>query len=350
MQIGMPISYAGGFAETVEELRDFEAAGLDLVSMPEAYTYDAVSQLGYIAAKTSTLKIASGILNIYSRTPTLLGMTAAGLDYISGGRFILGIGASGPQVVEGFHGVAYDAPIGRMREVVQVCRKVWRRELVDFDGRYYHLPLTPEHGGSGAGKALRLINHPVRDDIPVVLAALGPKSVELAAELFDGWQPIFYFPEKAQAAFGDSLAAGRAKRDPAMAPLDVIADTTVAITEDPAQQEAARQLVRGHLALYIGGMGSRKKNFYNELAVRYGYPEAAATIQDLYLSGQKEQAAAAVPAELVDGISLIGPIGHIKDRIAAYAEHGVSTLSAVPLAPTHEGRVATIAALKAAAS
>ncbi|HYO86919.1 MAG TPA: LLM class F420-dependent oxidoreductase [Dermatophilaceae bacterium] len=350
MQIGMPINYAGGFAETVEELRDFEAAGLDLVSMPEVYTYDAVSQLGYIAAKTSTVKIASGILNIYTRTPTLLGMTAAGLDYVSGGRFMLGIGASGPQVIEGFHGVAYDAPVGRMREVVQVCRKVWRREMVEFDGRHYHLPLTPEHGGSGAGKALRLINHPVRGDIPVVLAALGPKSVELAAELFDGWQPIFYFPERAEAVYGESLAAGRAKRDPAMGPLDIIADTTVAITDDPAQQEAARAVVRGHLALYIGGMGSRKKNFYNDLAVRYGYDEAAATIQDLYLSGRKEEAAAAVPTELVDGICLIGPLGHVQQRLDAYREHGVSTLSAVPIAPTHEGRVKTIAALKDAAS
>lgn len=346
MQIGMPINYSGGFAETVEELRDFESAGLDLVSMPEAYTFDAVSQLGYIAAKTSTVKIASGILNIYSRTPTLLGMTAAGLDYISGGRFVLGIGASGPQVVEGFHGVAYDRPVGRLRETVQIARKVWRRELVDFDGRYYHLPLTAERGGTGAGKALRLINHPVRPDIPVVLAALGPKSVQLAAELFDGWQPIFYLPERADEVFGPALRAGAAKRPDTMPALDVIADTTAAITDDPDQQEAARQIVRSHLALYVGGMGSRDKNFYNELAVRYGFAEAASKVQELYLSGRKEEAAAALPAELVDGISLIGSPGHVAERIAAYRQAGVTTLSAIPLAPTHEGRVRTVGLLK----
>lgn len=350
MQIGMPISYAGGFAETVEELRDFEAVGLDMVTMPEAYTYDGVSQLGYIAAKTSRVRIASGILNVFSRTPTLLGMTAAGLDYVSGGRFVLGIGASGPQVVEGFHGVPYDRPVGKLREAVQIARKVWRRELVEFSGPNYHVPLTSEHGGSGAGKALRLINHPVRADIPVVLAALGPKSVELAAELFDGWQPIFYLPERAGAAFGKSLDAGRAKRDPSLAPLEIIADTMAAITDDPQQQEAARRIVRAHMALYIGGMGSRAKNFYNELAVRYGYEDAAKEVQDLYLTGRKDEAAAAVPAEFVDAISLIGSQGHVAERISAFQESGVSTLLAAPLAPDHDARVRTIAALKTLAS
>lgn len=350
MKIGMPMSYAGGFAETVEELVEFEAVGLDTVLVPEAYSFDSVSQLGYLAAKTTKLEIASGILNIYSRTPALLAMTAAGLDYVSGGRFTLGIGASGPQVVEGFHGVKYDAPLGRSREVVEICRKVWRRESGAYDGLYYHLPLTPEHGGTGLGKPLRLINHPVRDRIPVVLAALGPKNVELAAELFDGWEPLFYVPERARDAFGEAMDAGKAKRDPDLGDLRIVVDTKVAVTEDQAQIDAAIQHVREHLALYLGGMGARGRNFYNDLAVRYGYADAAATIQDLYLSGKKAEAAAAVPLELVHGVALIGPPGHVAERVRAFADSGVTTLNAAPLAPTKEGRVKAIAALKEFAS
>ena len=350
MKIGMPISYSGGFNETVEELREFEAVGLDIVLLPEAYTFDAVSQLGFIAAKTSTVQIASSILNIYSRTPTLLAMTAAGLDYVSGGRFVLGIGASGPQVVEGFHGLKYDAPLGRTREVVDICRQVWRREPVVHDGTYYHLPLTPEHGGGGLGKPLKLINHPVRADIPIVLAALGPKNVELAAEVCDGWEPIFYLPEAAEAAFGDSLAAGAAKRSSELAPLQIVADTKVLISEDVEEIARGVQEVRNHLALYIGGMGAKGKNFYNDLAARYGFIEAAAEIQDLFLSGKKAEAAAAVPEELVHGVALIGAPGHVADRVAAFAEVGVTTLNATPIAATHEDRVKDVARLKEYAS
>src|SRR5579864_4406316 len=219
MRIGMSLSYAGGFAETVAELADYEKAGLDIIFVPEAYSFDAVSQLGYVAAKTERLQLASGIMQLYSRTPTLTAMTAAGIDYVSGGRFVLGIGASGPQVIEGWHGVPYDAPIGRTREVIEICRAVWRRERVEYQGRHYTLPYP---GGTGLGKPLKLINHPVRDSIPVVIAALGPKNVALAAEIADGWQPIFYFPEKAPAVWGEDLAAGAAKRSPDLGPLDVI--------------------------------------------------------------------------------------------------------------------------------
>jgi F420-dependent oxidoreductase-like protein len=346
MKIGMPLGYAGGFTETVERLREFEDAGLDLVLLPEAYTFDAVSQLGYISAKTSRVQISSGILNIYSRTPTLLAMTAAGLDYVSGGRFVLGVGASGPQVVEGFHGLKYDAPLARTREVVEICRQVWRREPVQYDGRYYHVPLTPEHGGSGLGKPLKLINKPVRPRIPMVLAALGPKNVELAAELFEGWEPIFYLPERAGEAFGEALAAGAARRSPDLPPLEVTADTEVLITEDADELAAGELRVRNHLALYIGGMGARGKNFYNELAVRYGFPEAAATIQDLFLSGRRAEAAAAVPHEMVHGVALLGAPGHVAERVAAFAAAGVTTLNATPIAPIHEHQVKDIARLK----
>ncbi len=216
MRVGMMLNYAGGFSETVTELADFEQAGLQIVFVPEAYSFDAVSQLGFIAARTTTLEIASGILPIYSRTPALTAMTAAGLDYVSGGRFTLGLGTSGPQVIEGWHGVPYDAPIGRTRELIEICRTVWRRDRLDYQGKHYTLPL-PAGQGTGLGKPLKLINHPVRDRIPIVIAALGPKNVELAAELAEGWQPIFYLPEKAAIAWAEPLKAGpgQAGRRPA---------------------------------------------------------------------------------------------------------------------------------------
>src|SRR5690348_2835823 len=200
MRIGMPINYSGGFAETVEELADFEAVGLDIVSVAEAYSFDAVSQLGFIAARTSRLTIASGIFQLYTRTPTLTAMTAAGLDFVSGGRFSLGLGASGPQVIEGFHGVPYDAPLARTREIVEICRMVWRREPVHHQGEYYQIPLPPGRG-TGLGKPLKIINQPVRPRIPVVLGAVGPRNVALAAEIAEGWQPLFFHPERAHAVW-----------------------------------------------------------------------------------------------------------------------------------------------------
>jgi len=346
MRIGMPIPYSSGFRETVEELVEFEKAGLDVAFIAEAYSFDSVSQMGYIAAKTSTLNIASGILNIYSRTPSLLGMTAAGLDYVSDGRFILGLGASGPQVVEGFHGQRYTAPLARTREVVDIINQVLARQPVVHDGPQFHVPLTSEHGGSGLGKPLKLINHPVRPRIPLVLAALGPKNVALAAELFDGWEPLFYLPEGAGRAFGTALAEGNALRDPARAPLEIYADTTVEITGDPDRETAALQKVRAHLALYIGGMGAKGKNFYNDVAVRYGFEAAATEVQDLFLSGKKAEAAAALPEELVRGVSLIGDESRIKDRLQAMAETGVTTINATPLSPAYDDRLATIRKLR----
>ena len=341
MRIGMSLNYAGGFAETVQELADYEKAGLDIVFVPEAYSFDAVSQLGFIAARTERLQIASGIFQLYSRTPTLTAMTAAGLDYVSDGRFVLGIGASGPQVIEGWHGVPYDSPVGRTREIIEICRMVWRRERLEYAGRYYTVPLPPDQG-TGLGKALKLINHPVRERIPIVVAALGPKNVELAAELAEGWEPIFYYPEKAAEAWGGALAAGRAKRDPSLPPLDVVAQAALAIGEDVG---GYLDLGRPMLALYIGGMGphrDRGRNFYYELAVRFGFEEVAGRIQDAYLDGRKDEAAALVPAELLAGTSLIGPEALVAERVAALRESGVSTLNVVPLAATHEERVRLI--------
>jgi F420-dependent oxidoreductase-like protein len=338
MRIGMSLNYAGGFAETVTELSDYEKAGLDIVFVPEAYSYDAVSQLGYIAAKTERLQIASGILQLYSRTPALTAMTAAGLDYVSGGRFSLGIGASGPQVIEGWHGVPYDAPLGRTRELIDICRMVWRRERVQYDGKYYKLPL-PADQGTGLGKPLKLINHPVREQIPILLAAIGPKNVALAAELAQGWEPVFYLPEKAASVWGGPLADGAAKRDPALGPLDVIAQAPLAIGDDVTDQ---RDFARPFFALYIGGMGAKGRNFYNDLARRFGYETAAEQIQEAYLSGRKDEAAALVPAELLERTSLIGDEGYVRDRVAAYREAGVTTLNVLPYGATHEDRVRQI--------
>ena len=349
MRIGMALNYAGGFAETVAELGDYEKAGLDIVFVPEAYSFDAVSQLGYIAARTQRLEIASGILQLYTRTPTLTAMTAAGLDYVSGGRFTLGLGASGPQVIEGWHGVPYDAPVGRTREIIEICRKVWRRERLEHAGRYYTIPL-PSDRGTGLGKPLKLINRPVRERIPIVVAALGPKNVELAAELAEGWEPIFYFPERAAQVWGAPLTAGQAKRDPSLPPLDVVAQAPLAIGDDVA---GYLELGRPIAALYIGGMGPHRdkgRNFYYELAVRYGFEEAASRCQDAYLDGRKEEAAALVPAELLAGMSLIGPEGHVAERLAAMKESGVTTLNVTPLAQTHTDRVRLIERIRGLAA
>ncbi|GHF75855.1 F420-dependent oxidoreductase-like protein [Amycolatopsis bartoniae] len=342
MRIGTQISYAGGFAESVADVVELEKAGLDIVSVPEAYSFDAVSQLGYLAARTERVELASGILQIYTRTPTLTAMTAAGLDFVSGGRFSLGIGASGPQVIEGFHGVKYDAPLGRTREIVEICRQVWRRERVQHAGKHYQIPL-PADQGTGLGKPLKLINHPVRERIPIILASIGPKNVAMTAEIAEGWEPIFFHPEKAADVWGDSLAEGRAKRDPSLGELDVVVGVPVAIGDDVKHMI---DWVRPMVALYVGGMGARGKNFYNELACRYGYEAEAKKIQDLYLDGKKEEAAAAVPAELLEAISLIGPAGYVKERLAAYAAAGVTTLQVTLLEPGLERRVQVVSRLK----
>jgi F420-dependent oxidoreductase-like protein len=337
MRVGMMLNYSGGFTETVSELGDFERAGLQIVFVPEAYSFDAVSQLGFIAARTKTVEIASGILPIYSRTPALTAIKAAGLDFLSGGRFTLGLGTSGPQVIEGWHGVPYDAPVGRTRELIEICRMVWRRERLEYHGKHYELPLS---GGTGLGKPLKLINHPVRERVPIVIAALGPKNVALAAELAEGWQPIFYFPEKAALTWDKPLAEGLEKRDTVtLGELDVIAAAPLAIGDDV---EHLRDLTRPVFALYIGGMGARGKNFYYDLACRFGYEDAAKEIQDAYLSGRKDEAAALVPAELTEKTSLIGPRGYVEERLAAYREAGVTTLNVTSLAPTHERRVSDI--------
>jgi F420-dependent oxidoreductase-like protein len=329
MKISMQMPYAGGFEESVRQTVALEQAGLDIVYVAEAYSFDAVSAMGYLAARTSTVQIASGILPIYTRTPTLLAMTAAGVDAISDGRCILGLGASGPQVIEGFHGVPYQAPLGRTREIIDICRKVWaREEKLTHDGRYYTLPLPPEQG-TGLGKPLKIINHPVRSRIPIHIASLGPKNIELTAELAEGWLPLFYMPGKAKEVFGEALDAGYAKRDPELGPMDIVAGGLVAIGDDV---KAVLDMSRPLVALYVGGMGAKGQNFYNALVRRYGFEAEAEQIQELYLAGNKREAEALVPLELLEAINLVGPEGYVKERIAEFRESGVTVLNVAPIA------------------
>lgn len=342
LRTGIFLNYAGGFLEAVDEVVELEKLGVDIALVAEAYSYDAISQLGFLAARTSRIELGSGVVPIFIRTPSLLAMTAAGLDYVSDGRFRLGIGTSGPQVMEGFHGVPFDAPLGRTREVVEICRQVWRRERVTYDGKYYQIPL-PADQGTGLGKPLQLINHPVRERIPITIAALGPKNVELTAEIAEGWQPVFFYPEKADDVWGESLRAGFARRDPALGPLDIMVSASLAIGDGLDDRLA---WAKPQLALYIGGMGARGRNFYHNLATRYGFGDVANQIQDLYLAGKKAEAIEAVPDELVRHTSLVGPRGFVKERLAAYAEAGVTTLLVHPLSSDRRESVGFVEELR----
>lgn len=342
MKISMLLSYAGGFKETVAEVQLLEKAGLDQVWVPEAYSFDAPSAMGYLAAATERVTIASGILPIYTRTPTLLAMTAAGIDYLSDGRCMLGLGASGPQVIEGFHGIPYTTPVARMREIIGICRQVWRRERVQHDGAHYQIPL-PQNRGTGLGKPLKLINHPLREDIPIAIASLGAKSVAMTAELADAWLPAFYTARAAGDVWGEALDAGFAKRDPARPPLEIYAGGAVAIGSG---LDALRDLGRPQIALYVGGMGARQKNFYNQIFSRSGYAAEARLIQDLYLSGDRKGAEAAIPDEYLAENSLVGEEGFVRDRLAELRESGVNALNVGFMGQTTAERVKTCERLR----
>ena len=323
MRVGMPLQYAGDVVSAANQVAAFEQAGLDVVWVAEAYGFDGVSLMGYLAAVTDNVHIGSGILNVYSRTPALMAQVTAGLDAVSSGRFELGLGASGPQVIEGWHGLAYDRPLARTRELVELVRRMLRREVIEHHGDVFTLPL-PGDEGTGLGKPLKMLTHPVRDAVPIHVAALGSKNVEMTAELADGWLPLFYLPEKAKAVWGDDLAAGAAKRSADLAPLEVVAGGLLSVGEGA---DAVRELARPMAALYIGGMGAKGKNFYNTLVTNMGWGEQAERIQDLYLDGKKDEAAALVPYELLDQTNIVGDEGFVKERIAAFADSGVTTLN-----------------------
>jgi len=337
-RLGITVDYADDFAASASEAAEFERAGIDVIAVAEAYSFDAVSRLGYLAAITDRVALMSAILPVFSRSPALIAMTAAGLDSVSGGRFELGLGSSGAQVIEGFHGVPFTAPLGRQREIVEICRSVWRRERLQHAGTQYTIPLP-----GGPGKPLKLINAPVRERIPIHLASLTAKAVEQTAEIADGWLPLFFHPTKSAAAWGDALAAGTARRDPALGPLDVIVTAPFHLG---AGSDRALDAHRQHLALYVGGMGAVGANFYNDLAARYGYADEAARVQELYLAGEKAAAAAALPEDLVRDTALIGTESEVRERIAALVGAGMTTLMIAPLAPTREGRVEAVEAAR----
>jgi F420-dependent oxidoreductase-like protein len=345
MKISTFLSYAGGFRQAAAQVAEFEKAGLDLVWVAEAYGLDGPSLMGYIAALTEQVEIGSAILPIYSRTPTLIAMTAAGVDTLSDGRFHLGLGSSGPQVIEGWHGVPFNAPIARTREIIDVCRKVWAREApLVHEGTYYTMPLPPGEG-TGLGKALKIIAHPVRPSIPIWVAALGEKNVAMTAEVAQGWIPMMFIPEKARQVWGPSLDAGLAKRDPALGPLQITTGGVLAIGEGE-EVTALRDLARPMVALYVGGMGAKGKNFYNDVVRRYGFEQEAENIQDLYLSGKKKEAEALVPAELLEATSICGPESYVAERLAAFKEAGVTHLQVTPVAIGDQRPVDLIAAVK----
>jgi F420-dependent oxidoreductase-like protein len=343
MRIAVQMGYADGVDAAVDRLAAMEAVGLDMVWVAEAYGFDAVSLMGYIAARTRTVEIAAGILPLFTRTPTLLAMTAAGVDAVSGGRCALGLGASGPQVIEGFHGVAYDRPLARTREIVEICRAIWRREepLV-ADGPIYPIPL-PAGEGTGLGKPLKIIAHPVRPSIPIWVASLGDRNVALTAEVADGWLPLFFLPERADEVFGPSLRAGREARSAGLGRLEIAAGGLVFIGSAHEAKDVLDRFARPVAALYLGGMGARGRNFYNALARRYGYEQAAEEVQELYLAGRKEEAAARIPDEFLELTNLCGTEGFVKERVEAYRAAGVTTLN---VSPTRGDPVAVVEQLK----
>jgi F420-dependent oxidoreductase-like protein len=322
---------------------ELEQAGVDVILAAEAYSFDAISRVGYLAAVTSSATIGTAIINVFSRTATAIGQTAAGCDYVTGGRFLLGLGTSGPQVIEGFHGVPYEKPRSRTLDVIEVVRKVVAREVVTHDGPTVSIPLPPgAAGGTGLGKPLKLIDHPVRPSVPIWWAAMLDRAVESAAEVADGWAPLMFVPEAAGQVWGSPLAAGRASRSSSLPPLDVVAGGKVAIGDD-VDVEAVLDGARPALALYVGGMGARGKNFYNDIVSRAGYADAAKRVQDLYLDGHRDEAAAALPRELLERMHLVGPRSHVADRVAAFREAGVTTLLVDPAGPDP---VATISELR----
>ncbi len=337
MRIATTVTYASNDRTGLDQVVALEKAGLDITWVPEAYGFDAPTTLGYLAAKTERVALGSAILNVYSRTASCIAQTAAGLDFVTGGRAILGLGASGPQVIEGFHGMKYEKPIARTKEVIDIVRRALRREVLTNDG-LIKLPL-PKGEGTGLGKPLKMLTHPVRPSVPIFVAALADKSVESTAEVADGWIPIFYSPEKAKKVWGASLAAGAAKRSPELAPLEIVAGGMVAIGDDvkPLLERA-----RPQLALYIGGMGARGKNFYYDVACEYGYEAEAKQIQDLYLSGKKAEAEALVPLEMLEQTNLVGPESYVKERIAAYRESGVTILNVGFATPDVVGTLAKL--------
>src|SRR5438445_2579500 len=325
MRLGLNVGYSGSqISLPIDLVQEADRLGFHSAWTAEAYGSDAVTPATWIAAVTKQLKVGTGIMQMPARTPAMTAMTATTLDQLSGGRFLLGLGVSGPQVVEGWHGVAFGKPLVRTREYVEIVRAVWRREKpLEFTGAYYQIPYAGPDA-TGLGKPLKSILHAARE-IPIYLAAIGPRNVALAAEIADGWLPVFFSPDR-MSLFAASLDAGfrAAGGGKSLARFDIAPTVPVVLGPDADRCRAA---VKPRLALYVGGMGARGKNFYNELVRRYGYEDAAERIQNLYLSGKKEEAAAAVPDALVDEVAVCGPRERIKEPLSRGPASGVTTMT-----------------------
>ncbi|WP_413810486.1 LLM class F420-dependent oxidoreductase [Streptomyces sp. OE57] len=338
MRLGINLGYwgAGMDADNLAVAREADKLGYSVCWAAEAYGSDAATVLAWVAAQTERIDVGSAIFQIPARTPAMTAMTAATLDTLSGGRFRLGLGVSGPQVSEGWYGVRFDKPLARTREYVEIIRKAMSRERLTHEGQNWTLPLP-----DGPGKPLKLTVHPVREYIPLYIAAIGPKNLEQTGEIADGALVLFYDPEHAEETTLSSLRAGREKAGKDLEGFDVVPTVPMALGDDV---RGLADQFRPYTALYVGGMGSAKQNFYNKLAQRMGYEKEAAEIQEKYLSGDKEGAAAAVPHELIDSTALLGPVERIADRMQAYAGAGVTTLSLTPAGFTLEERLAGLRA------
>lgn len=323
MRLGLNVGYWGSTpVDNVALAQEADRLGFHSLWTAEAYGSDAVSPLVWLAAKTEKIKVGTAIMQMTARVPAMTAMTAATIDLLTGGRMLLGIGASGPQVVEGWHGLPYGKPVTRAREYVDILRKVWKREEpLEHHGEHYDIPTS---GGSGLGKPLKLIIHPMRSSIPIYLAAVGPKNVALAAEIADGWLPVFFSPDRMD-IYNEWLHEGFTKAGGGknISNFDIAPTVSIALGDDI---DSCRNNVKPFLALYIGGMGAREKNFYFNIACRYGYEDAANRIQDFYLAGKKMEAVMAVPDALVDEVALCGPKERIKERLEAWKASGITTM------------------------
>jgi F420-dependent oxidoreductase-like protein len=339
MKLGVHVGYWGlgmGPDEQLQVVQEAERLGYDSVWAAEAYGSDAATVLAWLAAGTSKIKLGSAIFQMPGRSPAMTAMTAATIDELSGGRMVLGIGSSGPQVAEGWHGQRFARQLRRTREYVEVVRMALARERVDYHGETIELPLP-----DGPGKALKLMIAPKQERIPIYLAAIGPKNTALAGEIADGWIPTFFSPEYV-AEFRELLEEGAARSERSLEQFDIAPTVNAYISDD---RDMARNLMRPVLALYIGGMGSRQQNFYNNLVQRYGFEEAAKEVQDLYLEGKKAEAGDAIPPELIDMVSLCGPRDVVRDRLAAFRDAGVGTLMVTPMAFSTDDRIAQLRAV-----
>ena len=343
LELGLNLGYWGIGPQGEEAIEIVEAAerlGFDSVWAAESYGSDAVSVLAYLAAKTETIGLGAAILQVPARQPAAAAMAGVTIDALSNGRFIFGFGPSGPQVSEGWYGVPYEKPWGRTREYVEIVKQVVARGgRLEYVGKNFTLPLTDGEGVTGQGKALKLNIHPVRNEIPVYLGAIGRKSVELAAEIADGWIPIFFSVDKWREAWGEHIETGLAKGGRSRESFMVSPSVQVAIDGD---LDAARGLVKAGLLLYLGGMGSKKTNFYADLTRRFGFAEVADEVQSLYLDGKREEAYAAIPDELVDATAMIGTEGEIAERVKQFADEGVDRMIVSPVHGDFDQNVRTL--------